>query len=185
MSSIFRYLGKYKLSIVMYLVLVLIPFVFNVFALWVDAGSITFQELLNGSYTCWWGFECNPLPEIIRTLFIFSLLLSLFTQLPVFLASAFSRSKFPKLIKSIFVLLIVLGTSAVVRSVSGDLMPSIWLSSLYNYNFGFPVSHYAMTYSWSIVFPTVVILLLLSVYIRIHEIDNLHQNRHDEFDTVS
>jgi len=169
----------------MYLVLVLIPFVFNVFALWVDVGSITFQELLNGSYSCWWGFECNPLPEVIQALFLFSLLLSLITQLPVFLASVFSRSKFPKLIKSFFVLLIVLGTGAVVRFVSGNLMPSIWLSSLYNYNFGFPVSHYAMNRSWSIVFPAVVILLLLSVYIRVCEIDNLHQNRHDEFDTAS
>lgn len=150
-------------------VLTLIPFTFNMYALWLDVGQATFQKLIDGSYMCWWGFECNPLPDIIRSLLVFSFILSLFVQFSVFLSSKLFKSKIPNYSKYIFVILIIFGTGKIIEITSGRIMPTIWLSHLHNYNFGIPANLYAITYSLYIVFPVSLFLILLSVFIRARE----------------
>jgi hypothetical protein len=166
-----KFLDRYKFSILMFLVLALPPFAINMFALWLYVGQATFQELINGNYMCWWGFECNPLPDIIWSLLVFSFMLSLFIQLSIFLSSKLFRSKLPNYSKYLFVILIIFGTGKIIEIASGRIMPVVWLSPLNNYNFGIPVNLFATTYSLYIVFPASIILILLSIFIRVREVD--------------
>ena len=173
-DKFFQLLVKYRLSVLMFFVLTLIPFSLNLYALSLDVGQAAFRKLVDGSYMCWWGFECNPLPEIIRSLLVFSFALSLFVQLSVVLLSKLLSSKLPNYLKYLFVILIVFGAGKIVEIASGRLMPIIWLSLLHNYNFGFPVSIYAVTYSLYVVFPVSIFGILLSIFIRAREANKQH-----------
>ncbi len=159
---------KYRLSVIAFFGIALLPITFNIYALRADVGANTFQELLNGTYICPFGFKCNPFPEIILDLLKLSLIISLATQFPVFLSAKCFPSNPPKLIKLFCMLPLLLATGYFVGYVSSRFLPLVWLPRLHNYNFGLPASKIAITHSWHLVLPA-VFALIVSVYVRVGE----------------
>ena len=168
MNKIISFLAKYKLSILCFLFLVLLPVVFNIYMLWLDVGPSTFNELLKGEFSCWHGLPCNPFPGIIRVLSVISIIISLLSQLSIILASKIYNTELPITIRLLIILIVVILTSLFIRWVSAAIMPSTWLSEIYDSIF-FPYSQIAKSNSWYLVLPLSMFILVLSITIRIRE----------------
>lgn len=145
----------------------LVPIVFNLFALWIEIGSKTLLQVLSGTYTCFTGFTCNPLPKILFEIFRASFALAILALLTIVLLTRRFIYQLNNALRFSFRLLLIGSVSVIFRYVSGFFMPLSWLTTFNDYLLGFPVSPIAVFWSWILVFPIIFIVL----YVRIQQQD--------------
>jgi hypothetical protein len=122
-------------------ILAILPVLFNLAVLWLEVGSNVVFQLVRGTYRCYWGSVCNPLPEILFKLFGFSLILFGLALCILFFVTHKALRGLHPVVRFVIRILLVLATSAVFSYyVAGFLMPILWLPVFGDYLLGLPVS---------------------------------------------
>ena len=137
--------------------------IFDLVALWHEAGPTTSAQLLRGNFICFSGFACKPFPRLLTQVFGSSLFLAALALLPLFLFAHAPLSRLHLALRIIIGLLVVLPISAFFSVASGYFMPLIWLPVVHDYLLGLPVSVFAISGSWAFVFPATAITMILGI----------------------
>ena len=147
--------------------LFLVPVLFNIVALWNEVGFDIFLQTITGTYTCFSGFVCNPLPEILFEVMGTSFILTALALLMVLLGNLGVIRRLPTMLKFLLRFFLIIISSVVFTNVSGVFMPLSWLPVFNDYLLGLPGSTFAIIGSWIFVFPITLVVLFLAV--RAHE----------------
>ena len=156
-------LGRNKQLRLALVVLFTLPVLFNIVALWNEVGFDTFLRTITGTYTCYSGFVCNPLPEILFELTGISFILTALALLLMVMVTLSVLRRLPSVLRFLFRLFVIIASSVVFSNVSGVFMPLSWLPVFNDYLLGLPVSTFAVIGSWIVVFPTTLVVLFLTV----------------------
>jgi len=164
MQAAISLLKKHRHFLISAVILMILPVLFNVIALWQEAGSTIALQLIRGTYRCYGGFVCNPLPKMLLDMFGFSLILTGLALLIIHLSTRASWRRLHPAPRFALRVLLALPTSAVISYVSGSIMPLSWLPVLHDYLLGLPASPFASLGSWVSLFPATAVVLILAIH---------------------
>ena len=149
MHSVSHFLGKNSRMFVTILCLFLLPIVFNLAVIPIEAGSPVPAGII--------GEALIPLTGL-------SLAATAIASAAICLSTLPWLAKLPMLLSLSFRLLLAASIAILFRYIAGVLMPLAWLGLIGDYLLGMPVSFLADRVSWYVVFPLAVVLFLLALH---------------------
>jgi hypothetical protein len=157
-------MGIQKRQWLLLLLVLSLPLLLNVAAIWLEIGKGGMLRLLNGTYQ-----PSNPnLPlasrsEILSDLLPIIALLGLLSWLVIFVSNKAFFQKQPLIAKSVETLLAVSLVARVFEIVTGWIMPLAWLPQFHDYLLGLPGSGFMLQWSRWLVLPATAIILFIAV----------------------
>ncbi len=160
-------IGIQKRQWVLLFVVLSMPFLLNIVAIWQDIGIASILKMLNGTYPRpllgFLGGAYNPFPEILLKLLLFVATLGLLAWLMVFISSKAFFQKQPQVAKFFEIGVMALLAAVVFGIVAGLFMPLVWLPKFHDYLLGLPASPFMVHWSRWFIFPATTIILFIAI----------------------
>ena len=162
-------IGIQKRQWVLLFVVLSMPFLLNIVAIWQDLGIDSILKLLNGTYPQpllgFLGGAYNPLPEIFLKLLFFVIALGFLAWFMIFISSKAFFQKQPQVAKLTEIGVMALLTAVVFGVVAGLFMPLVWLPKFHDYLLGLPASPFMVNWSRWFIFPATTIILFITIFL--------------------